>query len=144
MFWLNRELLRRRRIDLGWTSERLADEAGLDRRTVQRLEQGRNRARLGTAGALAKALDLKVSSLIVVAPPPVADDDDDRVLAAFRAADHAIQTTLSDGGDWGVKEVTTVLSLLLTRYGSVFSRRSDAGFCNGRWPAGDSTSLPKG
>ena len=55
------------------------------------------------------------------------DDDVDRVVAAFKAADSAIQTTLSGGGEWGVEEAKCVLSLLLTRYGTAFSRRSAKG-----------------
>ena len=126
MFWLKREVMRRRRIDLGLTSEQLADEAGLDRRTVQRLEQQKNRARLGTVIALAEVLSLKPSSLILADRPSVIDEGDEaRVLAAFEAADHAIQTTLSDGGEWGVKEAIAVLSLLLTRYGLSFSLRTE-------------------
>ena len=128
MVWLNRELMRRRRMELGWTPEALANEADLNRRTVQRLEEGRNEARLGTAVAIAQALEVELSLLIFVdEPSATAQEDDDRVVAAFKAADDVIQKVLSRGGPWGLKEATCVLSLLLTRYGSAFARQSDDG-----------------
>lgn len=55
------------------------------------------------------------------------EGDTDRVLAAFKAADSAIQTTLSCGGEWGEEEAACVLSLLLARYGTAFGRRSEDG-----------------
>ena len=178
------ELMRRRCLELGWTPEKLAEESGLDARTVRRIEQGRSPTRLQSAIAIARALKLDLATLVQDDRPggseavgdgaDVAgalaaadgtfqrelakpgdwnlkealyvlstlltrslvlernasgenDDDVDRVVAAFKAADSAIQTTLSGGGEWGVEEAKCVLSLLLTRYGTAFSRRSAKG-----------------
>lgn len=175
MVRINCKLTQRRRIELGWTPEELAGEAGLDARTVRRIEQGRDSARLRSAVALAKALKLEVTALvlddrsgrsepqgdgdglaaaltaadgtiqreivkeaqyvlsILLARSLVLDgkmsgenEEVDRVVAAFRAADSAIQITLS-GGAWSDEEAVRVLSLLLTKYGTMFSRHSANG-----------------
>ena len=174
MVRINYELMRRRRLEVGWTPEELAGEAGLDARTVRRIEQGRTLTRLRSAVAVAKALKLEVTALVLddrsggsepqgdggglSAALTAADgtirkeiggpgewslkealyvlsilltrslvvdgkmsgenDEVDRVVAAFKAADSAIQTTLSGGGEWGAEEAARVLSLLLTRYGN--------------------------
>ncbi len=39
------------------------------------------------------------------------------MVAAFRAANDAIRKTLDGAGEYGMKELTEVLSLLATRYG---------------------------
>ncbi len=183
MVRINYELMRRRRVELGWTPEKLAEESGLDARTVRRIEQGGSLTRLRSAVAIAQALKLELTTLVlddrsgsepqggrgslaaalaaadgmiqreIVNPGECClkealyvlsmlltrsfvldgkvsgenDDDVDRVVAAFKAADSAIQTTLSGGGEWGAEEAARVLSLLLTRYGTVFSRRSANG-----------------
>ena len=181
MVRINHELIGRRRLTLGWTPEKLAEEAGLDPRTIRRIEQGGCRTRLRSAVAIAQALKVEVTAIVlddrsggsepqgdglaaslaaadgtirreVVSPGDwslkealyvlsilltrslVVDgkmsgenDEVDRVVAAFKAADSAIQTTLSGGGEWGAEEAARVLSLLLTRYGTVFSRRSANG-----------------
>ena len=183
MVRINYELMRRRRVELGWTPEKLAEESGLDARTVRRIEQGGSLTRLRSAVAIAQALKLELTTLVlddrsgsepqggrgslaaalaaadgmiqreIVRPGECSlkealyvlsmlltrsfvldgkvsgenDDDVDRVVAAFKAADSAIQTTLSGGGEWGAEEAARVLSLLLTRYGTVFSRRSANG-----------------
>ena len=183
MVRINYELMRRRRVELGWTPEKLAEESGLDARTVRRIEQGGSLTRLRSAVAIAQALKFELTTLVlddrsgsepqggrgslaaalaaadgmiqreIVSPGECSlkealyvlsmlltrsfvldgkvsgenDDDVDRVVAAFKAADSAIQTTLSGGGEWGAEEAARVLSLLLTRYGTVFSRRSANG-----------------
>lgn len=128
MVWIRTELMSRRRLELGMTKAELADQADLDIRTVQRLEKGQQRPHLASAIRIAKALQLEPSSLLFVNGPPVAgSEDDDHVLAAFEAADEAIQTKLTLGGTWGLKEATSVLCLLLTRYGAAFARQSDDG-----------------
>ncbi len=181
MVRINRQLMCRRRVELGWTLEQLAEESSLDGRTVRRVEQGGSLTRLRSAIAIARALKLELATLVLDFPPsrsePVGDDgglaaalaaadgtiqrelgspgewslkealyvvsmlltrslllerktlgenddDVDRVVTAFMAADSAIQTTLAGGGEWGAEEAARVLSLLLTRYGAAFSRRS--------------------
>ena len=47
----------------------------------------------------------------------------DRVVAAFKATDNIMRTTLSGGGGWGAEEAMSVLSLLLARYGTAFGRQ---------------------
>ncbi len=42
---------------------------------------------------------------------------EDRVVAAFKAADYAIQHTLGGVGEYGMNELTEVLSMLAIRYG---------------------------
>ncbi len=181
MVRINHELMRRRRVGLGWTAENLAEESGLDARTVRRIEQGGSLTRLGSTVAIARALKLELAALVLddrsggsgargdgaglagalaaadgtiqreivncgewsvkgalyvlsmlLTRSPVLDgkvlaengDDVDSVVAAFEAADRAIQTMLSGGGEWGAEEAARVLSLLLTRYGTAFSRQS--------------------
>ena len=51
------------------------------------------------------------------------EGDVDRVELAFKVADSAMRTTLSGGGEWGAEEATSVLSLLLARYGVAFGGR---------------------
>ena len=182
MVRINHELMGRKRLELGWTPEKLAEEAALDARTIRRIEQGGSLTRLRSAVAIAQALKLEVTALVLdnriggsepqgdgglAAALAAADgtiqreivssgkcslkealyllslllarslvldgkvsggnDDVDRVVAAFKAADSAIQTTLSGGGEWGAEEAARVLSLLLTKYGTVFGRRSANG-----------------
>ena len=183
MVLVNYELMRRSRVGLGWTAENLAEESGLDARTIRRIEQGGSLTRLRSAVAIARALKLELAalvldgrsgaseargdraglagalaaadgtiqreivncgewslkealyvlsilltrSLVVDGKMSGENDEVDRVVAAFKAADSAIQTTLSGGGEWGAEEAARVLSLLLTRYGTVFSRRSTNG-----------------
>ena len=128
MVWMNTELMSRRRLEVGMTKAELAVQADLDIRTVQRLEKGQQHPHLASAIRIAKALQLEPSSLLFVnGPPVVGSEDDDHVLAAFEAADEAIQTKLTLGGTWGLKEATSVLCLLLTRYGSAFARQSVEG-----------------
>ena len=65
-------------------------------------------------------------SLVLDGKTPGENGEMDRVVAAFKAAHSAIQITLSGGGEWGDEEAARVLSLLLTEYGRVCSRRSAA------------------
>ena len=180
MVRIHRALMCRTRLELGWTPEKLAEESGLDARTIRRIEQGGSLTRLRSAIAIAEALKIEITTLLLDCPPsksePEGDSGDlaaalavgdgtiqrelvspvewslkealyvlslltrsvaldrkvlgenadnvDRVVTAFKAADSAIQTTLSGGGEWGAEEAVRVLSLLLTRYGTAFSRRS--------------------
>ncbi len=184
MVMINRDLVCRKRLELGWTPERLAEEAGLDGRTVRRMERGGTQPRLQSAIDVARALKVELATLIVNAPKSkdkaetdawnrantVAatagaverevvipgewsvkeslyvlsmflartlvqetrtstekDDVVDRVVTAFKAADSAIQTTLSGGGEWGAEEVIQILSLLLARYAKAFGASSANG-----------------
>ena len=177
MLRINSELMRQRRIQLGWTSEELAEQSGLDARTIRRLEQGKTSPRLHTAFAVARALKLDPSALVQSEGPSAGERgvDKDRlksafkiaadtfeteltcdnfkevtymssvllsrvlaeegkgsaiqqdvdafdIVAAFRAADIAIRTTLGAGRELGIEDATSVLSLLLARYGIAFSR----------------------
>jgi transcriptional regulator with XRE-family HTH domain len=54
----------------GWLQENLADESGIARANIARLESGRHAAHLSTLRRVAAALDLKVDSLLK-APEPV-------------------------------------------------------------------------
>ena len=117
MLRINSELMRQRRIQLGWTSEELAEKSGLDARTIRRLEQGKTRPRLHTAVAVAQALTLETSVFVLNEGPQAGerDPDEDSVAAAFKAAMETFGTELTCDGDTNYKEVTYVLSLLLTR-----------------------------
>ena len=55
-------LIRKRRIDKGWSQETLAQVSGLSVRTVQRIERG-GKASLETMNALAAVLDVDVPTL---------------------------------------------------------------------------------
>ena len=183
MVRIDHEVVRRRRLELAWTPEKLAEESGLDARTIRRIEQGRSLTRLRSAVAIAQALKVEVVTLVadnrserilpesndgglgaalaaaektvrkeLVSPgewgfketlyvlsmlftrsfvlegKDLRDSDKvDRMVAAFKAADGAIQIAMSTGGDWGAEEATYILSLLLTRYGTAFSGRSANG-----------------
>ena len=184
MFRINHELMFRKRLELGWTPEELAEEADLDERTIRRIEAGGSRARHRSAVQIARALKLDLVTLVLEDPAgriePESDGngnasassfvdgttqgkrvilDDwslkeslyvlssllarsfisdgeameandlqvDRVVAAFKAADGVIKTTLSGGGEWGEEEARCVLSLLLARYGAAFNRGSADG-----------------
>lgn len=56
--------VRRCREQRGWTQQRLADEAGLDRSYVSGVERGVRNPTVVTLVVLAKALDADVASLI--------------------------------------------------------------------------------
>ena len=179
MVRIDHDLLRRTRLELGWTPEMLAEESGLDPRTVRRIEQGGSQTRLHSALAIARALNLELSALVLDNRPTGAvlmggngsrptpgrrlrtelaspgewslkealyvlssvlknlgfdgmglsesEGQVDRVMAAFKAADSAMQTTLSGGGDWGSEEAMSVLSLLLARYGTAFGQQTTGG-----------------
>ncbi len=179
MVRINHTLMRRSRVKLGWNAEKLAEEAGLDPRTIRRIEQGVSRTRLRSAIAIADALELDLGTFVLDDPlnrdesegnevglktafaavDPTTqrelvytderilkgalyvssmlladslildrrvsgenDNGTDRVVAAFKAADSVIQAMLSVGGEWGAEEATCVLSSLLARYGTAFSR----------------------
>lgn len=184
MVMINRDLVCRKRLELGWTPERLAEEAGLDGRTVRRMERGGTQPRLQSAIDVAHALKIELATLIVNDPrgkdkvetdawnrantvaatagaverevvipgewsvkeslyvlsmllartlvqetrtSTEKDGVVDRVVTAFKAADSAIQTTLSGGGEWGAEEVIQILSLLLARYAKAFGASSANG-----------------
>jgi len=55
-------LIRKLRVERGWSQETLADISGLSVRTIQRLERGGN-ASLDTLGALAAAFEVDVATL---------------------------------------------------------------------------------
>ena len=55
-------LVRKLRIDKGWSQETLAEISGLSVRTVQRIERGGN-ASLESLGALASAFEVEISTL---------------------------------------------------------------------------------
>ena len=134
MVRINTELMLQRRIQLGWTSEELAEKSELDARTIRRLEQGKTRPRLHTAIAVARALTLDTSTFIShegslvgeLGGRPGAgfkvprytfqrDPDEDRLTAAFKAAADTFKTNLTCEGDQGFREIMYVLSLLLTK-----------------------------
>lgn len=136
MLRIDSELMRQRRIQLGWTSEELAEKSGLDARTIRRLEQGKTHPRLHTAIAVARALTLDTSTFIsydvsagrrdavmkqVAAIVEGAeytyqrDANEDNVSAAFKAAENTFQTELRYEGDQSFREVMHVLSPLLTK-----------------------------
>lgn len=179
MVRVDHDLIRRTRLKLGWTPERLAAESDLDARTVRRIEKGRSQPRLHSARALAEALELELTAIVLddhesgtalsgrnggpettghpnqmepVSPCEWSlnealyvlssllarlgfdgtalsqnEGEVDRVRAAFKAADSAMQTTLSGGGKWGPEEATRVLSLLLAKYGTLFGGQSVRG-----------------
>ena len=133
MVRINTELMLQRRIQLGWTSEELAERSGLDARTIRRLEQGKTRARLHTAVAVAQALTLDTSAFVLNEGSSAGerDADVDSVAAAFKAAENTFQTELTCDGDQNFKEMMYVLSLLLTRAlareGKGLAKQEDAG-----------------
>ncbi|MEO0961879.1 MAG: 2TM domain-containing protein [Pseudomonadota bacterium] len=60
-------LIRKLRIDKGWSQETLAEVSGLSVRTIQRLERG-DKASLETLTALAAVFEVDVSTLSTEAP----------------------------------------------------------------------------
>lgn len=121
---LNYSLICRLRTERGWSCEELAGKAKLDRRTIDRIGRGQNDSHIKTAVAIAEALEVDVSEIIQDDESPsvtTSVGDNDQITAAFTAADKAIRNTLSAGGRWGAEEVTSVLALLLARYGSAFA-----------------------
>jgi transcriptional regulator with XRE-family HTH domain len=61
------EQLRAERHQRGWTQAALAERAGLDLKTVARLEQGRRRPHLRTLRRLERALGLPPGALLAAA-----------------------------------------------------------------------------
>ncbi len=143
MVRINTELMLRRRIQLGWTSEELAEKSGLDARTIRRLEQGKTRPRLHTAVAVARALTLDTSTFVLddkslagernaildealAAAEGMAaafkgtgyafwPDADEQIPEAFKATGYTFPKELTCEGEQGAKEVMHVVSHLLTR-----------------------------
>lgn len=67
------ERIRDLRLARGWSQEKLAEEAGLSRDAISRIERGDREPRLETLKLIAEALDLKLSKLLdfeVSARPP--------------------------------------------------------------------------
>ena len=95
MVTINAELMRERRVQLGWTSEQLAEKSGLDPGTIRRMEQGKTRARLHTAVAVAQALTLDTSAFVLNDRPTFLSDD--RWQAGRRDAD-MIKVQLGEEG----------------------------------------------
>ena len=60
-------VLRMTRLKKGYSQERLAEKAGLDRTFVSMIERGRRRPTLETAKKLADAMQVSLSSLIATA-----------------------------------------------------------------------------
>jgi transcriptional regulator with XRE-family HTH domain len=52
-------LKRLRKTERGWTQEKLAEESGLDRRTIQKLENNKSTPTLTTICALAAAFEME-------------------------------------------------------------------------------------
>ena len=125
MLRIRSELMRQRRIQLGLTSEELAEKSGLDARTIRRLEQGKTHPRLHTVTAVAQALTLDIPNFVLNQKGELSfqsnllvdesDDDERRLAAAFRAAENTFRTKLTYEGHQSFREVMYVVSLLLTK-----------------------------
>ena len=120
---INGSLVVLRRTELGLTQSELAERVGCCHRTVQRAENG-CQVLLRTARELAQGIGVELPAIMLMEQlsedlRPRADHGtrEDRVVAAFKAADDAIQDTLGRAGGYGMNELTEVLSLLATRYG---------------------------
>lgn len=59
----------RLRRDRGWSIDRLAEVAGVSRKTVINVENAHKGVRLTTAHALATALDVRLAELVVALDP---------------------------------------------------------------------------
>lgn len=64
---LNKDILRERRLDLGWTQQQLADACGISLRTIQRVEKD-GAACLDTTAALGVVFEMKRSALLYASP----------------------------------------------------------------------------
>ena len=139
------EQMRRRRQQLGWTAEELAERSGLDARTIRRMEHGAP-ARLHSAHAVAHALAADTLSFLVndessfrstsplVDDKTSATDQDDyerKLAAAFKAAEYSFQTELTCEGEQGAKEAMSVVWNLFTKAlameGKGFPKQEDDG-----------------
>lgn len=145
---MNGKLILLRRTELGLTQGDLTKKVGCCHRTVQRAEKGRQ-VFLRTAKEIAQALGVELRTIILLEPaagdkrrrdgedqsavPGRTDDGthEDRVVAAFKAADDAIQHTLGRAGEYDRGELTEVLSLLATRYGCASLRAVQVAFEQG-------------
>ncbi len=76
---IDRNLLRRLRVRLGWTQEDLAARVGCDSRTIQRAEQGHG-IRLRTAREISQALEVDLPTIM-----PLDGRDDDQPVATSEA-----------------------------------------------------------
>jgi len=74
MAWAIGQRIKASRERKGWLQEDLAEESGIARANIARLEGGRHAAHLSTLRRVAKALDLKVDSLLK-APEPVSSQE---------------------------------------------------------------------
>ena len=59
--------INRRLVELGWSDRQLADVAGVSQSYVNRVKNGHQEPRVGTAIALAQALQLSVEALFTEA-----------------------------------------------------------------------------
>ena len=66
--------LKQCRVMAGLTQQMVADRAGLARRTVMRIEQGKQRPSLETAASIAAALGLELDAARVLFPDPDAPE----------------------------------------------------------------------
>ena len=115
---LNKDKTVEARMMRGLSQEEVAEEVGCSARTYQRAEAS-NQITIMNAHRIAKVLEIPLAELLQDT------GDSDPVMAAFVAADDAIQRELGRKGEYGTKEVAAVLSLLLIRFGSGIAREID-------------------
>ncbi len=118
MVTMDREFLRRRRIELGLTQVQLASRTGCDSRTIQRAEKGKP-VSLRTAREIGQALGVDLREIMSLDPP-----HEDAILTVVRAADDTVRKILSSQGEGRLSEATNVLKLLVVRYGSTIAHQS--------------------
>ncbi len=74
---------------------------------------------LRTAREIGQALGVDLPAIMSLNSAP-----DDHLMAALKAADDIIERILANRNEWGVSAATTVLALLVARYGSAIAQQS--------------------
>lgn len=70
--------LKRLRLELGWSQQRLADESGVNKATINQVEQGKRSPSIATLESLARAMGAEVGDFFPKAQPPLFAEPPDR------------------------------------------------------------------
>lgn len=103
------EELTRLRTDRGWSQQRLADEADVDKATVNQIERGRRSPNVETLEKLADALGVGVADFFPKAQAPLPFEDDQRreeslEEAKQRGAREALEELVASGAVYSAYE----------------------------------------
>lgn len=94
------EELKRMREQLGWTQQKLADESGVDRATINQVEGGRRSPTIATLESLAGAMGAEVADFFPKAQASLFETSEQRRLSYLSAWTNLINELAGDVEEW--------------------------------------------